>query len=280
MSFYPHNPDYSPPVQPSGGGRAIAGAKVADLLCYEVAPLNTSTVSLHAAVTLDAAITKTAGTSVVLETASADDVLLTITVGTELAVGDIVKDDAKAEKCLVTDIDDAPIYTVQRAYRGTALATHAAGATWKTVGKTVAITLLADELDACPQLVEIKGVKAGGSLTGNVTVYGTNIKTEPISDVIALSDDAAVPGVKAFKTVESMDLPLRVTAADTVSLGVVKTVGLPWYVLNTAHVLLSQLDGSADAGTVTYDADELEKNVYAVAGTPNGTKLLDLYIVH
>lgn len=280
MSFYPHNPDYAPPVQPEGGGRAVAGAKVADLLNYAVAPLNTTAVGLHAAVTLDAAKPKTAGTSVVLETASADDVLLTITVGTDWAVGDIVKDAAKAEWCLVTDIDDAPVYTVQRAYRGTALGTHAAGASWTTVGKTVALTLLADELDACPQLVEIKGVKAGGSLTGDVVVYGTNIKTEPIVDTIALSDDAAVPGVKAFKTAVSCDLPIRVTAADTVSLGVTKSIGLPWAVLNTGHVLLGQLDGSADTGTVTYDADELEKCIYTPSGTPNGTKVLSLFIAH
>jgi hypothetical protein len=280
MSFYPHNVDYSPPVQPSGGGHAVTGGKVADLLKYEVAPVNTGTVNLHAAVTLDAEITKTAGTSVVLETAAATDVLLTVTVGTLLAVGDILKDDAKAEKVLVTDIDDAPIYTVQRAYRSTALATHAAGATWKTVGKTVALSLLATELAACPQLIQIKGVKAGGALTGDVTVYGTNIKHVAISDTMALADDAAVPGVKAFRSLVSMDLPLRTTAADTVSLGTVKTVGLPWYVKTADYCVVKLLDGSADAGSVTYDADEIEKNVYAVAGTPNGTKLLTLFIAH
>jgi hypothetical protein len=280
MSFYPHNVDYEPPVAFSGGGGKVTGAKVADLLKYEVAPLNTGTVNLHAAVTLDAAITKTAGTSVVLETAVATDVLLTVTVGTELAIGDILKDDAKAEKCLVTAIADAPIYTVQRAYSGTALATHAAGATWKTVGKRVAITLLATELAACPQVVQVKGVKAGGALTGDVKVYGTNIKRAAINDTIALNDDAAVPGVKAFKTVTAMDLPLRTTAADTVSLGTVKTIGLPWYVVNTAHMLLGQLDGSADTGTITYDDNELEKCVYAPSGTPNGTKKLVLYIIH
>jgi len=280
MSFYPHNVDYAPPVQPSGGGHAVTGGKVADLLKYEVAPLNTGTVNLHAAMTLDAAVTKTAGTSVVLETAVATNVILTVTADTGWAVGDIVKDDAKAEWCLITSIAAAPLYTVQRGYRGTALATHAAGATWKTVGKTVAVTLLATELAACPQLLQIKGVKAGGSLTGNVTLYGTNIKHEAISDTIALSDDAAVPGVKAFRTVTSVDLPLRTTAADTVSLGTVKSVGLPWYVKSADYCLVKLLDGSADAGTCTYDDNEIEKNVYAVAGTPNGTKLLTLYIAH
>lgn len=279
MSFYPHNPDYAPPVQPSGGGRAIAGAKVCDLLRYEVAPLNTSTVNLHAAVTCRAQVTLTAGTSVVLETASAEDIHLTVTDATGIVVGDILKDDAKAEKVLVTSIADAPILHVTRAYDGTSLATHAAGATWKTVGQRVDITLLESELEACPQLVEVKGVTTG-TFNNTVKVVGTNIRDEAIEDSITLNDSTAAAGVKAFKSISHMDLPLRDNADDTVSLGTVKTVGLPWYVVNTAHVILAQLDGSTDAGTVTYDADEIEKNVYAVAGTPNGSKLLDLYIVH
>jgi hypothetical protein len=279
MSFYPHNVDYEPRVQPSGGGRAIAGAKVADLLKYEVAPLNTSTVNLHAAVTLDAEVTKTAGTSVVLETAVATDTSLTVTVTGTLAVGDILKDDAKTEKVIVTSIADAPVYEVERAYAGTALATHAAGATWKTVGKRVDIVLLADELEACPQLVEVKGVTSG-TLNNVVTVYGTNISDDAISDAITLSDNAAVPSVKAFKTITHMDLPLRDNAADTVSLGTVKAVGLPWYVPTVDYCLVKLLDGSADAGSIAYDDNELEKCVYTVAGTPNGTKLLTLFIAH
>jgi len=278
MSFYPHNVDYAPPVQPSGGGHAVTGGKVADLLKYEVAPLNTSQVNLHAAVLLDATYAKTAGTSVVLETAVATDNLLTVTVGTVIAVGDIFKDAAKAEWVKITSIAAAPVYTVERGYRGTALATHAAGATWNLVGKTVAVTLLATELAACPQLVEIKGV--GGTLSGDVTVYGTNIKHEAISDTIALNAAAAVPSVKAFRSVVSMDVPCQVAGSDSVSLGTVKSVGLPWYVKSADYCVVKLLDGSADAGTVTYDDNELEKNVYAVAGTPNGTKLLTLFVAH
>jgi hypothetical protein len=174
MSFYPHNVDYEPRVQPSGGGNAVASAKVADLLKYEVAPQNTGTVSLHAAVTLSDAVAKTAAASgSVLQLAQVSDTTLTLTTDTVLAVGDVLKDAAKAEWVKVTSVAAKPSYTVERGYNDTALATHATGATWDLVAQEVLVTLLAAELAACPQLVEIKGV--GATLSGDVIVVGTDI---------------------------------------------------------------------------------------------------------
>jgi len=279
MSFYPHNVDHVLPVQPSGGGKAITGARVADLLKYERAPLATTATGLHANVTLDVTYAKTAAATVVLETAVATNVLLTVTVGTVIAVDDILKDAAKAEWVRVTSIAAAPVYTVTRGFRGTAIGTHAAGATWNSVGKTHALTLLATELKACPQLLEVKGAMAGATnLTGDVTLYGTDIADTAISDTIALNDAGAVAGVKAFKTVTSVDFPCAVTAADTVSLGVTKSVGLPWKVLRTAHALVRELNASTDTGTVTYNTN-LAKCIYTPSGSPNGTNLLTLYVV-
>ncbi|MPM44573.1 hypothetical protein SDC9_91252 [bioreactor metagenome] len=65
---------------------------------------------------------------------------------------------------------------------------------------------------------------------------------------------------------------------DKISVGWENKFGLP-YMLDFSTLLLAKLGGSADTGTVTADADELEKNVFAVNGTPDGEKDIDLYLI-
>jgi hypothetical protein len=64
---------------------------------------------------------------------------------------------------------------------------------------------------------------------------------------------------------------------DTVSVGISKKIGMPAILPYAANLHLHYFDGSNDAGALTIDSDELEKNVYEVAGTPDGSKELDLY---
>jgi len=66
-------------------------------------------------------------------------------------------------------------------------------------------------------------------------------------------------------------------AYDTCSVGQGKKFGMPQIVYNAACLLLALFYGTTDSGgTLTVDA-ALEKNLYSCAGTPNGSKLLDLY---
>ena len=204
MGLYPLNVDKEVPVQPSGGGGAVDGARLMRSVEYEVAPRNTDTDGIVAAVTLLAAA------------------------------------------------QPGQIPTV----------------------------LNADKLLACPQLVTVKGAMVGAtSLTGDVKIYGTDIAGDAITDTIALNDAASVDGVKAFATVTKVDYPARVTAGDTVEIGFTKAVGLPWKLPRVTRLLEKTLDGSADTGTVTYDATDLAKNIYVPSGTPNGTKKLNLVAV-
>lgn len=112
-----------------------------------------------------------------------------------------------------------------------------------------------------PRVITIKGTKAGGSLTGNVVITGTNIRGEVITDTIALNDDATVAGVKAFKTVTNIQVPVRVTSGDVVSIGFSDALGLDRCMAGD-EVLLCTVDGVYEATrpTVTFDADEVEKN--------------------
>lgn len=127
-----------------------------------------------------------------------------------------------------------------------------------------------------PRIVTVKGNASG--ITGDVVITGTNILDQEITDTIALNGTTEVLGAKAFKTVTQIDLPVEVHAGtDTVSVGIGKKFGLPHIVDNAALVLVKLFNGSADTGTLAVDSDEIEKNIFALNGTPDGAKVLDLY---
>lgn len=114
-----------------------------------------------------------------------------------------------------------------------------------------------------PRILTAKGAMAGGSLTGNVVITGTNIRGEAITDTIALNDNNEVAGVKAFKTVSSIVLPARVTASDTVSIGIADKLGLQ-SIPESTTVESEHSNHATDTGgaILTRDDDEIEKNVY------------------
>ena len=126
-----------------------------------------------------------------------------------------------------------------------------------------------------PRNVTVKGNAAG--MAGDVVITGTNILDEEITETIALSGATEVAGNSAFKTVTEIELPVRTTEGDTVSVGIGKKFGLPHFVEFAGLLLAKLFDGSTDSGSLTVDADEIEKNVFALNGTPNGTKALDLF---
>lgn len=127
-----------------------------------------------------------------------------------------------------------------------------------------------------PRTVTVKGNASG--IAGDVVITGTNIAGVAITDTIALSGTAEVEGVKAFKTVTNIHLPIKTNVSgDTVSVGIAKKIGVPHIVDNAAMVLVKLFNGSTDSGTLAVDADEIEKNLFALNGTPDGTKILDLY---
>jgi hypothetical protein len=66
---------------------------------------------------------------------------------------------------------------------------------------------------------------------------------------------------------------------DKVSVGIGKKFGIPYMLTAAELVILKLFNNAADTGTVTADADELEKNVIALNGTPDAAKPIDLYII-
>lgn len=139
-----------------------------------------------------------------------------------------------------------------------AIDVHAA-VTLATVVQTVTTSITNPDF---PRLVTIKGNASG--IAGNVIITGTNIRGEAITDTIALNGLSEVAGIKAFKTVSSIQLPIKTNlSGDTVSIGISDKLGLQSIPLSTT--VISETSGNAaDTGgaVLTYDSDEIEKNVY------------------
>lgn len=117
-----------------------------------------------------------------------------------------------------------------------------------------------------------------GTQTGKATVHGLDINDEPISEEFELTGTTPKVGSKAFKKVLWIALPQKV-ASETVDVGWGGLFGLPYRIPNAAHVLFKHFNGTTDAGTLVVDKDDLCKNTYDPAGSPNGEKALDFYIL-
>ena len=103
---------------------------------------------------------------------------------------------------------------------GTATLVHAAIALTAAV-QTITTSITDPDF---PRTISIKGNRA--TITGNVVITGTDIRDNVITDTIALNDATEVFGVKAFKTVTSIGLPVESTSGDTVSIGAGDSLGL------------------------------------------------------
>jgi len=154
-----------------------------------------------------------------------------------------------------------------------AAATLGAAATNKVAADLVA-TINA-KLAACPQLLEVKGNAVG--IAGDVVITGLDICGNAITDTIALNASAAVPGVKAFSKVTNIHLPAKTNSSgDTVSVGVVKSVGVPFLSGDISAMVAGVyfFNGSTDAGSLSAHASDVSQSTYTPAGTPDGSKVL------
>lgn len=154
---------------------------------------------------------------------------------------------------------------------GSATATKAA--LLLTVAAQIGVTAGITNPDV-PRIVTIKG--NGANVTGDVVVHGTDIDGNEIIDTIAANGASEVVGSKAFKTVTSIDYPpYAVAGTESISIGRGVKIGFPVAIPNASAVIAKSFDGSSDNGTVTASSS-LETSIYAVAGTMNGVKLVEL----
>jgi len=112
-------------------------------------------------------------------------------------------------------------------------------------------------------------VKAPTTYSGVVTVTGTNIAGQIISETFTLSGTSATNGDKAFKTVTAVTVP----ANEQIQVGTTDKLGLP-YKANYIVPFAGFRDGSMDSSppNVTSDPDKIELNTSDPYRTMNGTK--------
>ena len=77
----------------------------------------------------------------------------------------------------------------------------------------------------------------------------------------------------------TIDLTTVAGKCDEVSIGWGSSIGIPYKLVAVELVIANLFNNTDDAGTVTKDAADLSKNVFALAGTADGEKPLDLYII-
>ena len=109
---------------------------------------------------------------------------------------------------------------------------------------------------------------------GSITVTGTNIKNEVISEDFAFLADAstATVGAKAFKTVTSVSIPAQDGAGATFDVGFGDKLGLP-FMADENTVIQVVVDGVIEttAPAVVFDVDEIEKNTVDLNSALDGS---------
>lgn len=131
-----------------------------------------------------------------------------------------------------------------------------------------------------PRLLTVVSAGSGHNAAGTVTINGTDIRGNTISDAIVLNGNTAVAGVKAFKTVTSIDLS-GVTGNDannTVAVGTSAKLGLS-RICQEDSAFLGSSDGVFEATrpVITKHATDISQNVVSFNTAPNGAKNLTVW---
>jgi siroheme synthase len=151
---------------------------------------------------------------------------------------------------------------------------------------SVTVTLTTDDNTAAEVAAKIMAeLNADETISAvfTATVTGEDSDTVTLTaKAPAANDDTLAIAVTAGSTGVTVGSSTNGTAGvpyDQISVGWGDKFGLPYKLYADELVFLKLFDKSADTGTVTADADELEKNVFDPNGSPDGEKDIDLYIV-
>ncbi len=171
---------------------------------------------------------------------------------------------------------------VRKEWNATEAAANDTDAVMEAVaGKTSAQNITENIVN--PLCVRTLTVTAGGTASdikaGFVRVYGTNYADEEIYEDFTFTADTAATksGVKAFKTVTKVAIPAQDGTGCTFTVGTGSGLGLP-FKFASKPLFLASFDGTSDAGTITVDDDEVEKNIYTSHSSLNG-KVIKLALV-
>lgn len=149
-------------------------------------------------------------------------------------------------------------------------------------GSTTVTTTAGIAALSCPRNIVITPGGTTASVKGvAITVYGTNINNEAISEAILMTENGtdAVVGSKAFKTVTSIVIPAQDGAGATFAFATGSKLGLP-FKLASNQVIMAKFGAAHDSAlpTVAVSSTAVESNTVTFATTLDGTAL-ELYLV-
>lgn len=148
-----------------------------------------------------------------------------------------------------------------------------------TAASTTAATVVTEFVGQPPQARGLTFLPSAAAKAGNIVVVGTNIDDEVITDTVATSTNQAVASALAFKTVTSITFPIDETPVSW-DVGWDERLGLPFMLAEKPFYLemFNNVIEIGTAGTLSYDADEIEKNMFDPNGDLNGEKPLRLLL--
>lgn len=117
--------------------------------------------------------------------------------------------------------------------------------------------------------------------TGNMTITGTDIDDNVITETVTLTSTSAVSSTKMFKTVSIIGLPIKV-GSETINVGWGDKIGIPFKLSATAAnrpIVEATLNGVIEttAPTLTADASDLSKNCIDLNSSLDGSEVCIYY---
>ena len=145
------------------------------------------------------------------------------------------------------------------------------------------VTSFLAQPDVCRNITVTPGGTTTDVAAGNVTVTGTNVYGETITEDLAFAADAssATSGAKAFCTVTKVVFPAQDGTGATFDVGVGDVLGLHRCMDAAGHVLFATLGGTYETTrpTCVADVDEVEKNTCDLNGTLDGSKDVEIFFI-
>jgi hypothetical protein len=143
-------------------------------------------------------------------------------------------------------------------------------------GATQSITEGLTDPDVARQL-KVVTTMADATLTGTVTITGTDVDGNAITEDVTLNNDDDVVTAKAFATVTQVDLPAWTADGDGIAIGTTAVLGSP-VLLTKDTIYMALVDGAQDTlPTVTVHATDVAQVLIEPNTAPDGSKVFDFY---
>jgi hypothetical protein len=174
------------------------------------------------------------------------------------------------------------LYTPVFVYKAwTALEAAAPAAVHATVTMTTAAQVITTGITNPPSPRNVSVVAGHASETGIVTIVGTNIWDQAITESLTLNETTAVVGTKAFKTITEIDYPAYVQATTpTVIILTGHKLGFDMYFPNVSCCIKQTKDGVADTlPTLAISSSAIESNTVLCATALNGQVMIGYFLL-